>query len=323
MTKEQLYREINRIEDSLIEEAADFTLEKREKKTWFRQLSLAACFCLAVMAAAIVLPQMLKLRPPDRHPENPTMAGTDASSATGEETWPIPRWEDKTITERYPGFSFDGKQYSVKSEALDAGDTGEKAGEVILYGYDIYEDREYTIKAELYDIEGILGECALAVRYEGTDDYYPGVNSEYVPETLGDLINALSLKENLVFHKIYYSYWMDEEVKDGNYRTDVYVLPEPQVIWDMLLSETQSANQGDAHYDIPLMEIGIDVKKIGAYNISLAVNEDGYLQTNIMDTAKSFYIGKDKADEFVQYVRQYGTMEPLENTLENEIGILE
>jgi len=49
-----------------------------------------------------------------------------------------------------------------------------------------------------------------------------------------------------------------------------------------------------------------------AYMKNVAVDADGYLQTNILDTAKVFFIGKDKAQAFVDYVTTNGTATPIE-----------
>jgi hypothetical protein len=48
------------------------------------------------------------------------------------------------------------------------------------------------------------------------------------------------------------------------------------------------------------------VKTIGYRNISLSVDDRGYLQTNILDTGKSFYIGEDNVRAFVDYVLRNG-----------------
>ena len=51
-----------------------------------------------------------------------------------------------------------------------------------------------------------------------------------------------------------------------------------------------------------VMSVGVDIPLLGYHNITLGVTEDGYLFTNILDTAKVFDIGKEKAQQFVNYV---------------------
>ena len=64
------------------------------------------------------------------------------------------------------------------------------------------------------------------------------------------------------------------------------------------------------------MDINIDVALLGQRNISLAVNGDGYLQTNIFDRAKSFYLGRDKIEEFINYVLENGILLDKQNKSE-------
>lgn len=336
MTKEQFFREIGKIDDCLILEADEIEFVKEERhdsgnntlkfkpeRFFIKFVGLAACLCLITAAAAVMIPQILKNQNSNNYKESPTDAQFETTAATESETSVEPKWSDKSITEQFPGVTFQGDEYSVKNELLGAEEIGDKAADLVVTGYDIYEEKQYTMNAELFYINGINGDCALAVKYEGTEEYYPCVNSGYVPETLGDLIDDLNLKENLVFHKVYYSYWKDGVAANGNYRTDAYTLPDSKIIWELLLSDTQVKNEGEAHYDVALMGIGIDVKQIGAVNISLAVNESGYLQTNILETAKSFYIGMDKVNEFVNYVKEFGTVETVFDGTEDEVGIPE
>ena len=63
-------------------------------------------------------------------------------------------------------------------------------------------------------------------------------------------------------------------------------------------------------------DINIDVALLGQRNISLAVNRDGYLQANIFDTAKSFYLGRDKIEEFINYVLENGILLDKQNKSE-------
>ena len=50
------------------------------------------------------------------------------------------------------------------------------------------------------------------------------------------------------------------------------------------------------------MEISVDIPILGYRNISCSLTEEGYLVTNILDTGKAFFIGKEKVQEFVNYI---------------------
>jgi len=44
------------------------------------------------------------------------------------------------------------------------------------------------------------------------------------------------------------------------------------------------------------------VPVLGFYGVSLSLNDVGFMHTNIMDTAKAFFIGEDTAQKFMDYV---------------------
>ena len=74
----------------------------------------------------------------------------------------------------------------------------------------------------------------------------------------------------------------------------------------MLLSDRELKNVKDydsMNFGKELISVSINIELLYR-NISLAVTEDGYLTTNILDTGKAFFIGKEKAEEFYGYVRE-------------------
>lgn len=214
----------------------------------------------------------------------------------------IPHWEDMSSPQRYYGLEYNSQEYIINSYApLTDEYISEEISSVTVYGYDEYAGEKKSIEGTLYTLTGFDEAAALAVRLDD-GNVYPYTNHLYSPNTLGEFINALSLTENLTFNNIYYSEF-DEKM---NYHSYTYAPIDSNIIWDMLLSDTAAVNEGDEHYGVDLMSISIDVAGIGSKNISLAVNEDGYLQTNILATGKSFYIGKDKVQAFVDYVLENG-----------------
>lgn len=221
----------------------------------------------------------------------------------------IKPWEQRTMREKYPEVTWNKQIYNAGAKKIDDAMIDKKLGSSIAAGIDELQGfNRRTINCEIYSVKSVSSDCVIAVKYQGYKGYYIFSNSYYYPETLGDFIADLNLKENLVINnKIYYSYWKDGVVASGNYVSMVYSLPDTSVIWDLLLSDTSVKNAGDKYYKESLMGISVDVKITGAKNISLAVNADGYLQTNILGTAKSFFIGKKKANEFVSYVKKHGT----------------
>jgi hypothetical protein len=206
------------------------------------------------------------------------------------------------------GFAADGREVAAFAGSqwgtleIAPTEVGELIGAATARGYDSYENKEYATDCEIYALQGISSECAVAVKVAGDEGYYPFKNPYYEPATLGDLIDGLNLREHLVFNRIHYDYF-----EDGVYVMSVYTLPDYAVLWDLLLADTAAKYEPDMLLGASLMGVSIDVKVVGYRNISLAVNDQGYLLTNILDSGKVFYIGEDRVQAFVDYVLANGT----------------
>ena len=132
--------------------------------------------------------------------------------------------------------------------------------------------------------------------------YYVCRNSHYKPETLGQFMNDLSLKENLTF-----VFFGGTQMKNGKDICDVeYTNVDKAKVWKLLFSDTvaKAAKDYDSMNFETAADIAIDLKLLGYENISLAVTRDGYLTTNILDTGKAFYIGKPAAEKFLSYLEK-------------------
>ena len=257
---------------------------KKNKRTFsFKKRTVAAAGAALLVTVAALM--MFFLRDTSVLPD---FTSQDEYSPDIEE---IPPWDEMSITRKYPSIQLDGICRPIEDVPLNEELVGDRIKSVTAEGYDIYEKKKYTIGCTLYKIKDVSAECSVALQFDGFDEYYPCINSEtYKPKTLGDLIDDLNLRENLTFNSIY----TDDSMK--------FEAPHSSVIWKMLLSDTDAKNRGGKYYKLSLVGISIDVDVIGAENISLAVNKYGYLQTNILGTGKSFYIGKDKVQAFIDYV---------------------
>lgn len=221
------------------------------------------------------------------------------NEAGGEEIAIIKKWYEMGISEQFSEFDLNNNKYSTNVCEIAHEHIGNIIDEVTLAGYDIYEDKTYTANAVAYEIKDISSQCAVAIQFEGRTDYYVYKNSWYRPKTLGEFIDILNLGETISFGKVYYSYF---DKNNDNHRIEFEDIDD-KVVWDILLTDKTLQNQHeDKHWHISLMGISVDIPLLGYENISLAVTEDGYLTTNILDTGKCFYLGEDKVQEFVDYV---------------------
>ncbi len=229
----------------------------------------------------------------------PTLAAT---TTTKGEVAIILKWEDKTLTQKFPEAEWNNATYAISSNAVNKEQAKEKLATITVTGQDVYTDKIYTHSVTLYALDGINPTCAVAVQYAGDDTLYPARNFRYVPKTLGQFIDDLSLRENLSIGEVYYTY-TDEE---GNRHETVYEHLATDTVWEMLLDDTSLKNVYDQqipyYHDIG---ISVHVPVVGQRNVSLALTEDGHIITNILDTGKAFYVGQDKVQAFIAYVTEH------------------
>ncbi len=213
----------------------------------------------------------------------------------------VPEWDELTIAEQYNELDFNGVLFSSRNHVISKSLVSEKIGEFTLNGYDEIADESHKITASAYSINKISSNCAVAIVLEG--NYYVYTNPFYKPETLGDFIKDLNLEENLTFGTVSYdsSSGMGDEFK---YEKTEYADVRGDKIWEMLLADTSLKNvySNDANYEKTVISIAVSVSVLGYQKIGIWITEDGYLCTNILDTGKGFYLGKQKTENFINYL---------------------
>lgn len=232
---------------------------------------------------------------------NGSAKGNGASSSENYIAY-VKKWDEMTNTEKFPTVKINGTEYSVANRPIPSDKIGNSITKLTVLGKDEYTNSEYAANVEIFEIKGISAECAAAVKYDADGKYYVCHNSHYKPETLGQFMNDLSLKENLTFVS-----FSGTQMKNGKAICDVeYTNVDKAKVWELLFTDTSAKAVKD--YDSMNFEtaagIAIDLKLLGYENISLAVTRDGYLTTNILDTGKAFYIGKPAAEKFLSYLEK-------------------
>ncbi len=302
MTKEQLYEAFGNINEKHVEAAEQ---KPRKKHLWVKWGVLAACLCLVAGGG-----YCYKLEHP--YPKKEVVSGQPQPAmehGTEKTGYMEPKWEDLKIYAQYPELSWNGTGYHARKGIVLPEQLGNKLSEItasamaedsIETGEPVSRER----KAALYEIAGISVECAVAVRYEGEEQCYAAVNYLYYPQTLEQFIADLNLRENLTFGTAYYSY---RKTFSGERATICFEDVDSAKIWELLLANPAAENVYSEELlkqERPkkLLGISINIPLLGYENISLAIMDRGYIQTNILDTGKLFYIGEEYTEAFVEYV---------------------
>ena len=222
------------------------------------------------------------------------------------------KWDEMSISQQFIEVEYNNCKYTSRITKISSDKILKNIGNSILTGYDAHTKTTHSKKGELYSIKELSEECVIAVKFEGESDYYVYVNSYYKPATLGQFIDDLRLRENTSFETIYYKYF--EEKEDGNkeYKNIEFYNVDNNIIWQMLFNNLNLQNiysdndigKYTSEKFSQSIEISVDIELLGYENISVSLTDKGYLLTNILDTGKGFYIGEDKVQEFLNYIKE-------------------
>lgn len=298
MNKKNISDIVSNIDSRFIDEAASV---KKKNISLVRYVAIAACVAVFVIAGVIVFnndftnPQIL----PTNQAETTTAANghTETENQTESGCVVSPQWTDMITPQKYGELQINEKTYSTQIYEIAYENIAEFVTATQLTGYDIHEDKNYTVDAEVYSIKNINEECALAVRFSGEEKFYVYINVWYTPETLEEFIISLNLKENLSFGNAYYDY-----IEENRHIALEFVDFDDRLAWDMILNNTEVKNiEYMGLYD-KLLDISIDVELLGEKNVMLCVTADGYIVTNLLNAQKSFFVGEEKAKAFADYI---------------------
>lgn len=288
MKNERLFSALGEIKDTYIEQS-EYPIKR--KNNIIKWGFVAACFGIVTICGSLLLQS-----PKDRVWPIKEITNSNSSPEIGK----VRNWEDLSISEKYPELPFHDVMYSTTVNSIEEAQIEDLITQTMLTGFDEQANVEHQITALVYSIRDISSDAAVAILFEGYDGFYTYINPYYQPSTLGQFISDLNLNHTISFG----SAWYDEKRSNGSTALIEFVDLSDTVIWEMLLSDTSlpAIKDFDSHNFISLMSISVDIPLLGYQNISLSVTEDGYLTTNILNTGKAFFLGKEKVNQFVTYV---------------------
>lgn len=199
-------------------------------------------------------------------------------------------WNEKTLAERFPEFEYNGKTYSLTRQTVADDNIDGKLGEVTLTGFDNSTNTYHTINGDVFKIKNISDNCNSALKFEGSDIYYIYFNRDYFPQTLGEFMDDTDIGNTLSLNNMYIK---GSSAISENAR---------EVLLTLFNScrEVQNTDDYSHHKNIVSFSAGIPI--LGVNNKSIALTDDGFLITNIMEYGYSFYIGEEKVNEFCKQI---------------------
>ena len=269
-----------------------------KKKSFIKWGSIAACFMVMVMAAALIVPMFLGGDPI-------SIGGIDRdykgviSGSEGDIEFP---WEYKLTYEKYYTVKYNGNEYRTRARAINESLLGEVLGTCTAQGVDSYTDKSYTETFDVRKINGVSEEKMIAVGMD--NEYYVYFNDEVkCPATFGELLDAYNLSETLPLVKF--------SVNEGYKEKGYYQITDDEYIWQVLsecrnaefYAENDKWSRGDRNY----LSFTATSEELGVYKKVFYITEDGYVSTNVFNYSYVYYIGEDAANKIITHAKSNAT----------------
>ena len=269
-----------------------------KKKSFIKWGSIAACFMVMVMAAALIVPMFLGGDPI-------SIGGIDRdykgviSGSEGDIEFP---WEYKLTYEKYYTVKYNGNDYRTRARAINESLLGEVLGTCTAQGVDSYTDKTYTETFDVRKINGVSEEKMIAVGMD--NEYYVYFNDEVkCPATFGELLDAYNLSETLPLVKF--------SVNEGYKEKGYYQITDDEYIWQVLsecrnaefYAENDKWSRGDRNY----LSFTATSEELGVYKKVFYITEDGYVSTNVFNYSYVYYIGEDAANKIITHAKSNAT----------------
>ncbi|MGN0564446.1 MAG: hypothetical protein ACI4LH_06865 [Candidatus Heritagella sp.] len=281
--------------------------EKAERPPRKRTWPLAAGACAAAVLAAVFLLPFLSPSSGGTvsGPAEDGNFGEGSGESSGEIAVLIP-WEELPLSSQYTTLRLNGTVYTTCGSSLSPSQLGEKLGEWAVTGYD-EEERAHTRTCPVYALQGLSEEAVVAVRLNDTT-LCAYLSDSYTPATLGDWIRDLNLRETLTFGLVY-----DTPARLGE-NSACYRLTDSGFVWEALLAAEAAPFAADLLEDpMAYKQVGqevltfsVSVPVLGQENVALTVTENGYLRSNVGQTEKLFFLGREATEELRRRVRETG-----------------
>ena len=269
-----------------------------KKKSFIKWGSIAACFMVMVMAAALIVPMFNSGDPI-------SIGGIDRdykgviSGSEGDIEFP---WEYKLTYEKFYTVKYNGNDYRTRTRAINESLLGEVLGTCTAQGVDSYTDKTYTETFNVRKIKGVSEERMIAVGMD--NEYYVYFNDEVkCPATFGELLDAYNLSETLPLVKF--------SVNEGYKEKGYYQITDDEYIWQVLsecrnaefYAENDKWDRGDRNY----LSFTATSEELGVYKRVFYITEDGYVSTNVFNYSYVYYIGEDAANKIITHAKSNAT----------------
>ena len=148
----------------------------------------------------------------------------------------------------------------------------------------------YRTTIDIFTLEGLNQNLAIGVRFPDDDRIYTYINTWYIPETLGEFLEAIDYDNTVTYGGITLYPGNNFPVNNKNLKD----------IKKYLLSDYNVANIKDMSVTETCATATIHCRELGKENKFLKISESGYISTNLIGYEYVFYIGKEAVADFLK-----------------------
>ncbi len=143
---------------------------------------------------------------------------------------------------------------------------------------------------DIFALEGLNENLAIGVRFPDDDRIYTYVNSCYIPETLGEFLQAIDYDNTVTYGGITLYPGNNFSVNDENFKD----------IKSYLLSHSEVESIQNMAVTGYCVTASIYCHELGRENKYFKICEDGYISTNLIGYEYVFYVGKEAVANFLK-----------------------
>ena len=148
----------------------------------------------------------------------------------------------------------------------------------------------YKTTIDIFTLEGLSENLAIGVRFPDDDRIYAYINTCYIPETLGDFLDAIDYDNTITYGGITLFSGNNFPVNSKNFKD----------IKSYLLSDVTATNILNMAVTGKSVTATIRCRELGLENKGFNIYENGYISTNLIGYEYVFYVGKETVASFLK-----------------------
>ncbi len=186
-----------------------------------------------------------------------------------------------------------GTEYFIVKNDIASSRIGKKLTETTVAPTLYVDFLPDTVRAEVYEIDDISSAYLVGVRFEGSERTRGFVNVRYQPNTLGDLIDDLNMKNDVTFNGAYIDTY-------DHTHTTIYYNVDSEKLLSIFEENRDSLMIPDYTLSGRILgNISVSLPITGLENVSIRIMDDGCFTTNLTPYGSSFYIGKENTSRLL------------------------